>query len=42
MFKTLALAVIGLIATCVSAKTDLQIPMENWLAVAPKSSPIRM
>ena len=40
MFKTLVLAVIGLIAS--SAATRVEIPMENWLKVSPKSSPIKM
>jgi hypothetical protein len=42
MFKTLVLAVIGLIASSVSAASHLEIPKENWLQASPKSSPIKM
>ena len=41
MFKALALAVIGLIASA-TASSHLEIPRENWLQVSPKTSPIKM
>ena len=40
MFKALALAVIGLIASATAS--HLEIPMQNWLQASPKTSPIKM
>jgi hypothetical protein len=40
MFKALALAVIGLIAS--TSASYLEIPKENWLQASPKASPIKM
>ena len=42
MFKTLVLAVIGLLSTSTVSAGHLEIPRENWLQVTPKSSPIKM
>lgn len=40
MFKAIALAVIGFLAT--ASAGVLEIPKENWLQATPKSSPIKM
>ncbi len=40
MFKTLALAVCGLLSLASAA--TLEIPMENWLAAAPKSGFLKL
>jgi len=40
MFKALAIAVIGLIASATAS--HMEIPMQNWLQASPKTSPIKM
>jgi len=39
MFKAIILALCGVLA---SASTQIQIPMENWMKVAPKESLVKM